>query len=381
MSFTYYIKNRVIDYYPQDIYLENSKKKKIKDLLDNIYNCCKTGNIGVSIQGNEYHYKKVHKKNVKYKIPTDIKFTDLDVDLDQEFDYVKNTKRLSQNYIKESYLKSQNIVLIAFDENDKIYTILTFFYNIFEDCIEVDAFWSNDDIPGGGSIMMNFLINAVKCGINLCDDPRIYTRKIILSSVHDPATINFYKNFKFIEIKENTSKPTYLVPFTRNLSTGSADLNDNHINRIIDEDEIIELLKKQHQELSEQLKHYEDKLPYIEIIRYYLEMQDLNLLTEEAAQYMYENNIKYISDIPKLSRIEGNLYKNIYIIKNKIQTVLNKIKEMENIDLNTHIRNNFDFDKKGGKNKRKNKTKRNAKKMQKNKKQSKKIKNKAKKYI
>jgi hypothetical protein len=92
-----------------------------------------------------------------------------------------------------------------------------------------------------------------------------------------------------------------------------------------------------------------------------------------------ENNIKYISDIPKLSRIEGNLYKNIYIIKNKIQTVLNKIKEMENIDLNTHIRNNFDFDKKGGKNKRKNKTKRNAKKMQKNKKQSKKIKNKAKK--
>lgn len=163
---------------------------------------------------------------MNYKIPTDITFTDLDVDLDKEFDYVKNTKKLRKDYIKKSYLKSQNIVLIAFDENNKFYTILTFFYNIFEDCIEVDAFWSNDNIPGGGSIMMNFLINAVKCGINLCDDPRIYTRKIILSSVHDPATINFYKNFKFIEIKENTSKPTYLVPFTRNLSTGSADLND-----------------------------------------------------------------------------------------------------------------------------------------------------------
>lgn len=33
MSFTYYIKNRVIDYYPQDIYLKKKNKRFIRQYL------------------------------------------------------------------------------------------------------------------------------------------------------------------------------------------------------------------------------------------------------------------------------------------------------------------------------------------------------------
>ena len=375
MPLTYYIKNRVVDYLPENIDLEDSTKIKIKDLLDNIYNCCKRGNIGVSIQRNEYHYKKVHKKNLKHTIPTDITFTDLDVDLSREFNYIENTKQLNKDYIRRSFFKSQNIALIALDENNNIYTILTFFYNIDEECIEVDAFWSNhNNTPGGGSIMMNFLINAIKCAINLCNDPTIHTRKIILSSVLDEATINFYKNFKFVEIKENT--PTFLVPFTRNLSTGSADLNENEIENENDienenENESIELLKEQHQKLTEQLKPYQYNLSNVNIIIEYFQTNNDNVLTEDAVEYMNKNNIRSKIDIIKLYKLYKQIYDNIDEIEKKIQTVLNKIdkiEEMENINLNS--------DKEGGKNKTKNKTKKNANKTKKRQKKGKKNKKK-----
>jgi hypothetical protein len=376
MPLSYYIQNRVVDYLPENMDLEDSTKIKIKDLLDNIYNCCKRGNIGVSIQGNEYHYKKVHKKNVKHTIPTDITFTDLDEDLTLDFNYIENTKELKKDYIRRSFFKSQNIALIALDENNNIYTILTFFYNIDEECIEVDAFWSNhNNAPGGGSIMMNFLINAIKCAINLCNDPTIHKRKIILSSVLDDETINFYKNFDFVEIKEKNSQ-MFLVPFTRNLSTGSADLNENEIENENENDienenenESIELLKEQHQKLTEQLKPYQYNLSNVKIIIEYFQTNNDNVLTKDAVEYMNKNNIRSKIDSVKLYKLYEQIDHNIDEIEKKIQTVLNKIdKKMENINLNS------DLDKEGGKNKTKNKTKKNANKTKKRQKKVKKIK-------
>ena len=75
MPLSYYIKNRVIDYdidydYDEDL---DPDKKKIKELLDNIYTCCINGNIGK----DEYHYKKINRKNLNYRITNDIKFTDI----------------------------------------------------------------------------------------------------------------------------------------------------------------------------------------------------------------------------------------------------------------------------------------------------------------
>jgi hypothetical protein len=246
MSFSYYIKNRDIDY-PTYSYIDEDKQKEIKELLDNIYTCCINGNIG----RNEYYYRKIHRKNAKYVIPTDIKFKNIngkyssgtvynDAVIKQRFSTMKEDKEevFGSKYLQDSYFRQENSALISFDKDDNIYTILTFSYNINYNCIEIDTFWSN---LGGGGIMMNFLINAVKCGISLCSNAKKYNNKILVYSTDDKETIKFYKKFNFIDEDDS-------LTFIRDLSLDSFDSIPNkevleestRINRIENNEETIE---------------------------------------------------------------------------------------------------------------------------------------------
>jgi hypothetical protein len=219
---------------------DEEKKKKIKELLDNIYECCTNGNIGK----NEYEYKKINRENPIYEIRTDIIFEDItgkyndnvndnDLAIGKKILAIKDKKDiLTSRFLKNSYFQDNNSALIAFDENDDIYTILTFYYNTGFDCIEVEAFWSN---PGGGGIIMNYLINAIKCGISRCKEPKKYKRELILYSVDVEDTKNFYRKFKFIETETEN--------LTRQLSLGSVDsIDDEEIS--IDDEEILENLNE-----------------------------------------------------------------------------------------------------------------------------------------
>lgn len=225
MSFSYYIKNRDIDY-PTRIYRDEDEQKEIKELLDNIYTCCINGNIG----RNEYYYRKIHRENATYTIPTDIKFKNIngkyfrdrvynDAVIKQRFSTMKEDKEevFGSEYLKDSYFRQENSALISFDKGDNIYTILTFRYNVVYNCIEIDTFWSN---LGGGGIMMNFLINAVKCGISLCSNAKKYNNKILVYSTDDDETIKFYKKFNFIDEDDS-------LTFIRDLSLDSFDSMPN----------------------------------------------------------------------------------------------------------------------------------------------------------
>jgi hypothetical protein len=125
---------------------------------------------------------------------------------------------------------------------------------------------------------------------------------------------------------------SYLVPFTRNLSIGSADLNDNHINRIIDEDEIIEILK------------YE--ISNIENIIEYLKTQVLDCLTESAAQYMDEKNIARTNDIKlRIEEIKNELEKAALTedkLYEKVKELLKNIEEETENNIINHISRFFE---------------------------------------
>lgn len=341
MSFSYYIRKYVIN--KSDNVLLNDESK---ELLDNIYNCCINGNIGVSITGNEYHYKKMYKKklqDIDTNINLDTKDTNINLDNNQyinldtnqyinldtnikfidinkskydyakilnEIDEIKTNKNLRLAYLTNSFLDQKNTVLITFDEIDNLHTILTFFYNNSENCIEVDVIWSK---PGGGAVMMNFLINAIKCAINKCTNPSIYKRKLILKSIPDEKTIDFYKRFNFSE--QEYSNPG-LIPFTRELSFSSADLNYN-VNRIMDDEEMVEMekLEVENEKLYDEIKSCDHEILLNEIIIKFLKSQEIDDLTEEAAQYMDANGIysktSVNKNIDKLQKKRISLYKRI----------------------------------------------------------------------
>jgi len=308
MPLSYYIKNRVIDYvidydYDEDLDLD---KKKIKELLDNIYTCCINGNIGK----DERHYKKIHKTNVnvKHRITTDITFRDINgkysddteennLEIEKKILAIYDkTNNLTSEFFLNSYFNEVCNALIAFDDDDNIYTILTYIYNVEEDCIEVHALWSN---IGGGGIMMNFLINAIKCGISLCSNPAKYQRKLILHSVNYKDTIDFYKKFDFIDYDKN-------LFFTRQLSVGSLDLNGE---REILEDLDLDQEKKKLYEKFEQNNN------------------SINILNDRL------QNLSNITEIDETkSEIEKLRIQQISVIDKLIQ-VLNKIIEIKRIEI------------------------------------------------
>ena len=72
MSFSYYIKKHSKPY--DHVYnFDEDKKKFIEKLLDNIYKCCKNGNIGK----DNHHYNKIHRTDENNLIITDITFKDI----------------------------------------------------------------------------------------------------------------------------------------------------------------------------------------------------------------------------------------------------------------------------------------------------------------
>lgn len=314
MAFSYYIKNRVKDIhnYPS---INQDKKHQIKELLDNIYTCCINGNIG----RDDYAYRKIHRKNLSYTIPTDIKFKDIygkysdnpqinnDVIRDKIIQNkdIEKTKILSPKFLYDSYLEEENTTLFAFDDNDNIYSILTFFYNIYKDCIEIQAFWSNT----GGGIIMNYLINAIKCGISLCSNPSEYNRELILYSVDEEGTKKFYKKFKFIEENEQ------LQVFSRELSVNSVDDLSDEIENLKDLDEEKKNLVNELDKNNNSINKLKNKL------------ENLNI------DLQYLSNITTTTKIDTTKKEINNLQEQqINIIDNLIQT-LNKIVDIKNIEI------------------------------------------------
>jgi hypothetical protein len=343
MPLSYYIKNRIIDH----DYVDDDKKLQIKELLDNIYTCCINGNIGK----DEYHYKKINRKNLNYRITNDIKFTDINgkysddieknnLEIKKKILAVYDKKKiLSSKFLSYSYFNEEYNALIAFDDNDDIYTILTYYYNVEKDCIEVHALWSN---IGGGGIMMNFLINAIKCGISLCSNPANYKRELILYSVDDENTIDFYKKFNFID---NYGKRF----FTRELSVGSVDLNVGSVD-LNGEREILEDLDKEKNELYEEFEENNNSINNLNN-----KLQNLN----NDLQYL--SNITTRGEIDKTKNEIENLRGQQINVMDKLIQVLNKMIEIEQIEIkyktelydildNTEIRDKITITEKNNKN-------------------------------
>ena len=322
MSFSYYIRNRDMDH--PKYFKDEEKKKKIKELLDNIYECCTNGNIGK----NEYKYKKINRENPIYEIRTDIIFKDItgkyndnvivnDLAIEEKILAIKDKKDiLTSRFLNNSYFQDNNSALIAFDENDDIYTILTFYYNTGFDCIEVEAFWSN---PGGGGIIMNYLINAIKCGISRCKEPKNYKRELILYSVNVEDTKNFYRKFKFIETETQS--------FTRQLSLDSVDSID-YEEISIDDEEIPKNLNKELLNLYGKLEaNYNVSIAFTKtLLNLYLDKKIIDNTNTEDAINKAEKKIDILGEqkIDLLKRI-------IEIKKTKIKFISKIFDFLKNI--------------------------------------------------
>jgi len=328
MSFSYYIKNRITDH--SKYFKDEEKKIKIKELLDNIYKCCTNGNIGK----NEYKYEKINRENPIYEIRTDIIFEDItgkfndnvnfnDLAIEDKILAIEDKKDiLTSRFLKNSYFQDNNSALIAFDENDDIYTILTFYYNTGWDCIEVEAFWSNH---GGGGIIMNYLINAIKCGISRCKEPKNYKRELILYSVDAEDTKNFYRKFKFIETETQS--------FTRQLSLGSVDSID-YEEISIDDEEIPKNLNEELLNLYGKLEaNYNVYFEFTETLRnLYLDKKIIDNTNTEDAIYKAEKKIYILGEqkIDLLKRI-------IEIKKTKIKFILEIFHFLDNKAIRNEI--------------------------------------------
>ena len=176
--------------------------------------------------------------------------------------------------------------------------------------------------------MMNFLINAIKCGISLCSNPAKYKRELILYSVDDENTIDFYKKFNFID---NYGKRF----FTRELSVGSVDLNG--------EREILEDLDKEKNELYEEFEENNNSINNLNN-----KLQNLN----NDLQYL--SNITTQGEIDKTKNEIENLRGQQINVMDKLIQVLNKMIEIEQIEIkyktelydildNTEIRDKITF--------------------------------------
>jgi chromosome segregation ATPase len=97
---------------------------------------------------------------------------------------------------------------------------------------------------------MNFLINAIKCGISLCSNPSKYKRELFLYSI-DHA-IGFYEKFNFVDTDGERN-------FTRELSVGSIDLNDE-AGVLKDSDEEKNNFYKKFEESEQKFKDNENKI-------------------------------------------------------------------------------------------------------------------------
>jgi hypothetical protein len=209
----YFINDRVV-----------GKKRTIEDeLIDNIVYCITNNNISKTSK----QYNKIHTN--RKEVSTEMNFKLIE-DNEDTYMYFYNiiekmqytdidTGNLSKKYILDSFEKPKNITLFVFDSDTKkehsvntLKSILTFFYNDKCDCIEIDVFWSK---PGGGGPLFNYLINAVKCALNMTETP--HNRKIFLKSLPTDNTTGFYK--KYGMIPQDT--PHGLIPFTRELSVDS----------------------------------------------------------------------------------------------------------------------------------------------------------------
>ena len=166
-------------------------------LMDAIYDCC--------IDGNPDN-RKIFTSGSSQYINPDIRFARYNI---PEFDtkmrkmiMAMDCGDLANQYIWSYFLSDEYCSLIEFEDDSKIKTVLSFSFNTENNCIEINSFCCST--RGGGNIL-NFLLNAVKCGINICSmKGKEYVPKIILTSSH--AAIEFYEKFGFTKETELETK-------------------------------------------------------------------------------------------------------------------------------------------------------------------------------
>jgi len=164
------------------------------ELMNRIYDCIIQGKVKQS---------KMYRANPQY-IQTGLVFEDYSttprlMDADRSA-YEMNVKimnmkcgNLNQFFLTDSFNSPENTSLIRFNADKSIHTLLVFGYS--QKGIEIDSVCA--DTKGGGGTLINYLINAVKCGIKHCNFPRMYRRTILLFAL--PEAIDFYKKFGFQE--------------------------------------------------------------------------------------------------------------------------------------------------------------------------------------
>ena len=246
MSFSYYIKNRTSD-------LDGTP------LMNAIYDCCKNSNYGRS---------KIHTRNKNY-IVTNINFQDLNGILTYDAIQQMNCGKLSRDYLYDSYMHQNTSALISiYNNTGKINTLLTFYFNSKNGCIEIDAFCSE---LGGGTIF-NFLINAIKCGIEKCEKTHTYERKFMLKSLNIPETLGFYAKYDLKEPGQKNKKKKLgknddvLVPLTRALSVDSNNNEDD--DALLFNIELFEQLEKEAEKENNKINPDND-YDYLELINEY----------------------------------------------------------------------------------------------------------------
>lgn len=244
MSYSYYIKNRTSD-------LDGSP------LMNAIYDCCKNSN---------YSRNKIHTRNKNY-ITTNINFQDLTIPLSYNAIQQMNCGKLSRDYLYDSYMHQNASALISIDNTRKINTLLTFYFNSKNGCIEIDAFCSE---LGGGTIF-NFLINAIKCGIEKCKKTHTYERKFMLKSLNDPETLGFYAKYDLEEPGQKNKKKKLgtnddLVPLTRALSVDSNNNEDD--DALMFNIELFEQLEKEAEKENNKINP-DDDYDYVDLIDEY----------------------------------------------------------------------------------------------------------------
>jgi len=219
------LKYRYKRYNDKYIFIDKEDYTTNLELFDKIKFCILNKNTN-TYNGKTKIYNKNHHNKREYKSNLDVTFEEI---VNPRKDNISKKigkiphKDLDNNYIINSFNKKKTCTLINFDDKQNIKTILTFFFNEEYSCIEIDSFRSLKD----GGIIFNYLINSIKCAIDICNErPNCkgekYENKIILNAFNIEGLLNYYNNFglKTDSLRvENVEKD--LVPLYRELSVDS----------------------------------------------------------------------------------------------------------------------------------------------------------------
>lgn len=255
--------------------------KKGDELMQQIYDC---------ILQNKLNQKYINKKTTStVPIEYGFIFNNIDVVGNTNQSIIKKNilkmqcNSLDTHFLYDSFINPSHSALIRVNPDSSIHTLLTFYYNLTKEKIEVVAFCCSSR---GGGHLFNYFINSVKCGINSCSDPLIYSREIYLGALEE--AVDFYTNFGFTLKK----KSNYITPMVRQLSQ-NASLEDEIVDEAFEDDNInidsktkitdIQIQKERNKKITDIIYNLRQR-PLPENPRYSANVYDLTQLPEEMTR-------------------------------------------------------------------------------------------------